>query len=82
MQLAQHSEEKVRQALDALLQGLQDLGFGTDEEINGGDAVDAIGELYQDVTERILGDGQAEVQKSGCCGGCSGGGCSGSRPKG
>jgi hypothetical protein len=42
-------------ALNALLAGLEDLGFGTDNDINGADAVDAIGQLYADVTQRIMG---------------------------
>lgn len=41
-------------ALNALLAGLEDLGFGTDKEINGAEAVDAIAELYEDVTQRLL----------------------------
>lgn len=41
-------------ALTALLQGLADLGFGTDRNIDGADAVDAISELFADVATRQL----------------------------
>lgn len=51
-------------AFDALLKGLEDLGFGSDEPINGADAVDAIAELYDDVTGRILAGG-SEDDESG-----------------
>ena len=50
-------------ALHALLAGLEDLGFGTDDEINGADAVQAISELYVDVTQRILGGASLEKLK-------------------
>lgn len=48
------NEEPRKLALLALLKGLQELGFGTEDEINGADAVDAIAGLYDDVVERIL----------------------------
>jgi hypothetical protein len=50
-------------ALHALLAGLEDLGFGTEDEINGADAVDAIAELYVDVTQRMLGGASLEQLK-------------------
>lgn len=52
------NETQLRLALKSLLLGLDDIGFGTDEEINGGDCVDAINDLYLDVTQRVLGGEQ------------------------
>lgn len=52
---ALNGDSKNAQALNALLAGLEDLGFGTDDEIEGTDTVAAISELYVDVTQRILG---------------------------
>lgn len=54
------SEPKERNALTDLLLGLRDLGFGSDDEIDGGDAVEAIADLYADVTARILGEDLTE----------------------
>lgn len=48
------SQDKHMHALQALLLGLRDLGFGSDAEIDGADAVQAISDLYADVTGRIL----------------------------
>lgn len=39
--------------LSELLMGLQSLGFGTDGEINGADAVEAISDLYNDAITRL-----------------------------
>jgi hypothetical protein len=41
-------------ALTSLLAGLKVLGFGTEQSIDGADAVEAIAVLYADVTDRIL----------------------------
>lgn len=40
-------------ALKELLGGLADLGFGSDNEINGADAVDAISSLYTSVIHKL-----------------------------
>ena len=50
---AQAGQEKL--ALDSLLNGMRDLGFGTDDDINGGDAVAAMSSLFHDVLTRVLG---------------------------
>jgi hypothetical protein len=59
----QASQEKL--ALNSLLNGLRDLGFGTDNDINGGDAVAEISNLYRDVTERVLGGASASTESIG-----------------
>lgn len=46
--------EQQKLALQSLLNGLADLGFGTDQEIDGADAVEAMGELFDDVLHRVL----------------------------
>ncbi|AVA38024.1 MULTISPECIES: hypothetical protein [Cupriavidus] len=48
------SEHQVRLALQKVLHVMAKLGFGTDEEISGADAVDAIGEVFAEVTEEVL----------------------------
>ena len=46
--------EQLKLAVQSLMKGLADLGFGADEDINGADAVDAISALYADVANRVL----------------------------
>lgn len=41
-------------ALNMLLHGLTEIGFGSDEEINGADCVDSVGELYDQVVNETL----------------------------
>ncbi len=53
-QLASASETQVRLALSNLLHGLADLGFGTEEPINGADAVESIATLFEDTVGRCL----------------------------
>lgn len=57
----------VREALETIINRLHELGFGTDEDINGGDAVEAIGELYAQVVDETLAGTslQAEYQVEG-----------------
>lgn len=43
-----------RLALAFLLNGLKELGFGSDEPIDGGDAVEAVAELFEQVTQNML----------------------------
>jgi hypothetical protein len=45
---------RERLALAYLLNGLKELGFGRDEPINGGDAVEALAQMYAEVTENLL----------------------------
>ena len=45
---------RERQALAYLLNGLKEMGFGSNESINGGDAVDGMAEMYNFVTRKIL----------------------------
>ena len=52
--LASASEAQVRLALSNVLLGLADLGFGTDEPINGGDAVQSIAAMFDDTVGRCL----------------------------
>ncbi|KML53864.1 hypothetical protein VL15_21880 [Burkholderia cepacia] len=52
----------VRLARSSLLQGLAELGFDSDEPINGGDAVDGVAALSTDVNERILVAPAAEAR--------------------
>lgn len=49
------NEEQLRLAVSALLLGMQEQGFGSDEAIDGADCVDAMNALYEDVSVRILG---------------------------
>lgn len=55
--------DRQSHALLALLMGLKDLGFGTQAEINGADAVDAVADLYKDVVCRILKE-DAKIQRA------------------
>jgi hypothetical protein len=41
-------------ALNMLLHGLTEIGFGSDEEIDGADCVDSVGELYDQVVNETL----------------------------
>lgn len=40
-----------RKLLEAIRLELQNLGVGTDEPINGGDAVEYLGELYETISD-------------------------------
>ena len=40
-------------ALDVLMVNLSEMGFGSDEPINGGDCVESVANLYKDLTERF-----------------------------
>lgn len=50
----QATTEQLRLAVRSLMLGLAGLGFGTDEPVNGADAVEAIAELFDDVAGRVL----------------------------
>ena len=56
------SPEQTRLALQSLLHGLVELGFDADDPINGGDAVEAIAALFEDVTKRVLNPAGATVR--------------------
>lgn len=47
-------DHKHAQALTMLLGTLRELGFGGDDQIDGGDAVEALGEVYETITTEIL----------------------------
>lgn len=59
--LEQATEAQVRLALSNLLLGLAELGFGSDEDISGADAVRDIGELFEDTANRCLSLEQPEA---------------------
>jgi len=59
--LEQATEAQVRLALSNLLLGLAELGFGSDEDISGADAVQEIGELFEDTVNRCLSLEQPEA---------------------
>ena len=40
-----------RKLLEAIRQELQDMGVGTDNDINGGDAVEYLGDLYEAISD-------------------------------
>lgn len=46
--------EQLKLAVESLMMGLTELGFGFAEDISGADAVEAISALYDDVASRIL----------------------------
>ena len=52
--VGQASEEQVRLSLQKFLLAMSRLGFGTDEDISGADAVGAIGEVFEEVTACVL----------------------------
>lgn len=46
------TQQQKAAAFDNMMSGLKDLGFGTDEPINGADVIDAINELIGDTESR------------------------------
>lgn len=48
------NDEQVRLALKKFLHAMSELGFGTDDDISGAEAVGAIGDVFAEVTEGVL----------------------------